>query len=225
VGWLMIITAGLTAYYTFRMFFLCFYGQERWPKEAGEHPHEMSGMMTNPLWVLALGAVFAGYLGVTIAPSTSNSFLGFLNPHGFFHDVLAGSTIVSGPHHPGHIWIAYVSSVVALAGIGLAYARYGAAPQEDPDAKLLGPVFTLLNHKYWVDELYAAIFVQPLRKLGDFFFGTDRFGINGIIKAVTIVARSLSFLLSLFQRGAVAGYALTMVLGTALLLVVWRWSV
>jgi proton-translocating NADH-quinone oxidoreductase chain L len=96
VGWIMVATAGLTAYYTFRMFFLCFYGEERWPQEAGEHPHEMPGIMTGPLWVLAIGAIFTGYLGVTIMSSPSESFLGFLNPHGYFHAVLSGSTIVSG---------------------------------------------------------------------------------------------------------------------------------
>ncbi len=224
VGWIMIATAGLTAYYTFRMFFLCFNGSRRLPPEAGEHPHEMPAIMTGPLWILAFGAVFIGYLGVTPAAGTS-SFLGFLQPGGVFHRFLepVNSTVISGAHHGGGIWVAYVSAAVALLGIGLAYVRYGTAPREDPDAKALGPVFNVFYHKYWVDELYDAVFVSPLRRLGRLCFGCDNNLVDGLVWFVSAVPRGLGFLISLLQRGALQTYAMGMAVGMVVLLVLWRW--
>ncbi len=221
VGGLLLATAGLTAYYTFRMFFLCFHGPKRLPEEAGHHPHESPPAMTVPLYVLALGAVFTGYLGVEFVGG-GESFLGVFKPHGFFHHYLASSTLVETWRASHSIWIAYVSAAVALAGIGLAWVRYGAAPQVDPDAKLLGPVFTLWNAKYYVDELYEAIFVQPLKRLGSFFFNIDKWGIDGLIWLVTAVPRALGFILHLFQRGALQAYAASMVIGVVVLL--WLWD-
>ena len=224
VGWVMTLTAGLTAYYTFRMFFLCFNGPRRLPKEAGDHPHEMPSVMTGPLWVLALGAIFAGYVGVTFTWDPATAFLGALQPHGLFHAFLdSASTIPHVAHHAGDVWIMYVSGGVALLGIGLAYVRYGQAPVDDPDAKALGPVFNVFHHKYWVDELYDRALVRPLRGLGHFSFGTDRFGINGLIWLVAAVPRALGALVKIFQRGALQGYALGMAAGTVLMLILWRW--
>ena len=223
VGVVMMVIAGMTAYYTFRMFFLCFNGERRLPPEAGDHPHEMPPIMTLPLWFLAAGAVLVGYLGVTFAVSPSESFLGFLKPQGFFHELLHQSTIVGGAHHGGGIWVAYVSAAIALAGIGLAYVRYGSAPKEDPDARLLGPVFTLFYHKWWVDELYAAVFVRPLRRLGEFCFATDRNGVDGLVWFASAVPRGFGFLLTLLQRGAVQTYALGMAAGVVVLMLIWRY--
>ncbi len=222
VGIIMLITAALTAYYTFRMYFLCFHGKLRVPDEAGDHPHESPPVMIMPLWVLAIGAIFTGYLGVEWLVSTSKSIFAVFKPHGFFHEYLAASSIVSGPTHEGGVWLAYVSAVVALAGIGLAWLRYGGAPEEDPDRRLLGPVFTLWHNKYWVDELYNAIFVRPLRGLGHACFGTDRGGVDGLVWVASAVPRALAFALHFLHRGALQGYALGMAVGLIVLLLLWR---
>jgi len=221
VGVIMLATAGLTAYYTFRMFFLCFHGPTRLPEEAGAHPHDAPAVMTGPLWVLALGAIGAGYLGVTVAPG--GSFLGFLQPHGMFHQYLGHSTIGHPEHGHGGAWLMYASAVVALAGIALAWVRYGKAPEEDPDARALGNLWQAWHHKYWVDEIYDAVFVRPLRNVAYALFAVDRGGGDGAVNAVGALPRGLAFLLSFLQRGAVQAYALGMVVGVIALLLVWNW--
>jgi len=224
VGILMLATAGLTAYYTFRMYFLCFNGRKRLPAEAGDHPHEAPPVMLRPLYVLAFGAIFAGFLGVGLHVSAGHSFLGFLAPHGYFHTYLHDSSIVTGLRgEPGGVGLMYVSAAVALAGIALAYVRFGKAPETDPDSVVLGPLWRLWHAKYYVDEIYDAAFVRPLRGLGRFFFGMDNHGIDGAIWLVTAVPRGLGGGLKLLQRGALQGYALGMAIGLAVLLVLWRW--
>jgi len=223
VGVLMLITAGLTAYYTFRMYFLCFHGQTRFPKEAGEHPHEMPPVMIRPLYLLAFGAIFAGYLGVTFGGIPGESFLGFLQPHGFFHHYLGASSIVSGEHHGGGIWLMYVSAAVAIVGIWLAWMRYGDAPAADPDKAALRGLWMLWNAKYYVDEIYDCVIVRPARRLGSLFFATDNNGIDGVIWFVTAVPRGLGAGLRFLQAGVLHGYALGMVIGVAALLLIWGW--
>ncbi|MCK4340887.1 MAG: NADH-quinone oxidoreductase subunit L [Phycisphaerae bacterium] len=223
VGVLLLITAFLTAYYTFRMFFMCFHGKLKLPAEAGEHPHESPRVMIWPLYVLALGAIFTGYLGVSFHGAVGEKFLGIFKPHGFFHHYIAQSSLGHTPHAAGGMWLMYVSMVVALAGIGLAWLRYGKAPEEEPDRKLLGFVWDLWNAKYCVDEVYDYVFVRPLRGLGRFFFGTDNYGVDGIIWFVAAVPRGAGYFLHLLQRGVLQTYALCMVIGVALLLLLWSW--
>ncbi len=222
VGIVMLATAALTAYYTFRMFFLCFHGELRMPEEAGKHPHE-STTMIRPLYVLAAGAILAGYVGVHLGGPVADSFLGFLTPHGFFHSYISHSTLGHVEHGHGGLWLMYLSGAVAIGGIALAWVRYGRAPQVDPDARLLGGVFRLWHAKYYVDEIYDAVFVRPLRNLGRLCWATDNYGVDGLIWFVTAVPRGLGFALSFMQRGVLQAYALSMVIGLALLLVLWNW--
>jgi len=223
VGVLMLATAGLTAYYTFRMFFLCFHGPLRVPDEAGPHPHESPSVMTVPLWLLAIGAVFAGYLGVSVLPG-AGAFLGVFRPHGFVHHYLHASTLGTPDHAPGGLWIMYASTLVALVGIGLAWVRYGQAPVTDPDARTLGPLWRLWHARYYFDELYDYAFVRPLRGLGRLFFATDNYALDGLLWAVAAVPRGLAFGLHFLQRGALQTYALGMLIGLVVLLLLWNWT-
>jgi NADH-quinone oxidoreductase subunit L len=224
LGWVMVLTSALTAFYTFRMFFLCFHGEQRLPPEAGAHPHDMPPVMMRPLYVLAGGAVIAGFAGVSLTASFTQGFLGFLKPHGgFFHAYLHSSTLVEGAAHPGGMWLMYLSAIVAVAGIGLAYVVYGRAPAADPAQRALGGVWNLWNAKYYVDEFYQAAFVAPLRRLGDFFFSFDRYVIDGLVWFVSAVPRAAAAVLRFMQGGALQGYALSMLIGLAVLVALWRW--
>ena len=223
LGIIMLITAGLTAYYTFRMFFLCFNGEKRLPPEAGTHPHESPPVMIAPLVVLAIGAVFAGYVGVGGFGGSLGETFFFLSPgHGYFQSYFEGSTMVLHEHAGGSTWLMYVSAAVALAGIGLAWLRYGGAPQRDPDQALLGGLFNLWNAKYYVDEIYDRAIVRPLRGIGHACFGTDNYGVDGLVWFVSAVPRGLGMTFRLGQRGIMQGYALSMILGVAVLLLLWK---
>jgi len=224
-GGLLLLTAFMTAYYTFRMYFLCFHGPTRLPKEAGDHPHESPPVMLRPLYFLAAGAVLVGFLGVGFKASASESFLGVLYPHGIIHQYLHDSSMIvdDAAHAGGGALLMYVSALLAIGGIGLAWVRYGAAPATDPDAALLGPVWGLWHAKYYVDEIYDRVFVRPLRALGEVCFAIDRNFVDGLVWFVSFVPRALGFVLMLFQRGALQGYALCMALGVALLFMLWNW--
>ncbi|MGE0481804.1 MAG: NADH-quinone oxidoreductase subunit L [Phycisphaerae bacterium] len=224
VGLLLLLTAAMTAYYTFRMFFLCFHGPLRLPPEAGHHPHDMPAVMMRPLYVLAAGAVFAGYVGVQLKASIADSFLGVIAPHGAFHHYLETASIeVTAKHGGGGAWLMYLSGLIAIGGIYIAYRRYGAAPAVDPDAAALGGVWRLWNAKYYVDEIYDRVFVRPLRKLGDIFFATDRIGIDGLVWFFGMLPRGAGAVLRTWHVGALQAYALGMAAGVAGLLLVWRW--
>jgi NADH-quinone oxidoreductase subunit L len=222
VGIIMLATAGLTAYYTFRMFFLCFHGPLRLPDEAGQQPREAPAVMVVPLVLLAVGAVLAGYLGVTPAAG-GDAFLGLFKPHGLFHAYIGHSTVGQPEHGHGGLWLMYLSALVALAGMALAWARYGTAPESEPDQKLLGGLWNLWHAKYYVDEIYDAAFVRPLRNLGRLLFATDNVGVDGLVWLVAAVPRGLAFGLHFLQRGALQAYAAGMVIGIAVLLLLWRW--
>ena len=222
VGVIMLLTAGMTAYYTFRMFFMCFHGKFRLPDEAGEQPHDAPAVMFVPLCLLAVGAIFAGYLGVTPGGGP-DAFLRLFRPHGYFHAYLGHSTVGHPEHGSGGLWLMNVSALVALAGIGLAWVRYGAAPRTEPDQQLLGRLWNLWHAKYYVDEIYDRVFVRPLRSLGRCFFGTDNYGVDGVIWVVTAVPRGLAFGLHYLQCGALQAYALGMVVGVVVLLMLWSW--
>ncbi len=110
-----LVTAGLTAFYTFRGYFRTFWGETRIPAEAGEHAHESPGIMTMPLMVLSVGAVFAGIAG----PLT----------HWFSNLVTRTPRLgqLSDPHL--HWGMMLISSVFALSGIFIAYLMYVAKPE------------------------------------------------------------------------------------------------
>ncbi len=223
LGVILLVIAAMTAYYTFRMYFLCFHGPTRLPEEAGEHPHDAPAVMLAPLYVLAGGAILAGlYFGVTFAAS-GDAFLGFLKPHGAIHRYLGESTIVSAGHHAGGVWMMYLSAAIALGGIGLAWVRYGRAPQVDPDQQALGGLWNLWHAKYYLDEIYDRVFVRPLRALGEFCFATDRNGIDGLVWFVSSIPRGIGLALRGLQQGALQGYAASMVAGLAILVLLWRW--
>ncbi|MDX2199672.1 MAG: NADH-quinone oxidoreductase subunit L [Phycisphaerae bacterium] len=211
VGYVLLFTAAMTAYYTFRMFFLCFNGPTRTPPEAGDHPHDSPPVMTWPLYPLALGAIAAG-------------FVGYGGHDGFFHKYVADSSMVATAAHTSAAWpIMLISGAIAIGAIFVAFARYGDAPRNEPDQQLLGPLWNLWNAKYLVDEIYDAIFVRPLRAFGKLLFDADRHGVDGVVNAVGATPGRLSSIAAWTQRGALQGYAVAMVLGLGLVFIVWRW--
>ena len=221
LAYIALATAWLTAFYTFRMIFLAFYGKERLPVGV-EKAHESGAWMTTPLLLLSVGAVFAGYAGVMRA---GTGFLAIFEPHGAFHHFLDpvltsqfAQSIGTEPVHGGHA-LMWISSGIALWGIATAYFFYRRRPTIPMAIALVsGPVYRLLYNKYYVDEIYDAILVRPLRRLGDVCHGVDRFGINSLLWIIAAVPRAIGFGLKRWQQGAMQGYALGMVVGVVVIL-------
>lgn len=222
---ILLVTSFMTAYYTFRMFFLCFNGPVRLPKEAGEHPHDAPPMMALPMTFLAVGAVLAGYLGVAVHfDSPLDSFLGFLTGHGYFHHYVGRSSLVKAEvaHEAGGAVLYYVSSLVGIAGIYMAYRRYGQAPQDEPDRKMFGPLWLLWHARYYVDEIFDLVFVRPLRMLGEVFFAIDKSAVDGSVNAVGRAPLAVAAALRVVQNGMLQTYALSAALGIAVLMLLWK---
>ena len=220
LGIVGLVTAVLTAFYTFRMVFRAFAGDERIPR--GVHAHESGRWMLVPLGILSLGALFAGYAGVRVE---SGGFLGVFEPHGAFHHFLAPAMLPferaaehgAGAEAGGHT-LMYVSAALAIAGILAAYVCYVRRPWIPGMARVALPgVHRALFNKYYVDEAYDEAVVQPLRRGGRICFGLDEYLIDGLIWVVTALPRGLAFGLRSFQHGALQGYGLSMAAGLAII--------
>jgi NADH-quinone oxidoreductase subunit L len=191
VFWALAVAAFLTAFYTMRQIGLTFAGKSR--TAASEHASENEWKMTLPLIILAVFAIGAGYVGV----HESFPVLGGLgNP--FHHFV--GETLLEHPETIPLDWTPLIISIIAaLSGLGLGALIYVLNPleegQEDPLRKVLGPIYTLLENKYYIDELYGYLFIRPARWFAETFAyeWVDRGLIDGTLHGIARTVEWLSF--------------------------------
>uniref|UniRef100_A0A7C2K1A9 NADH-quinone oxidoreductase subunit L n=1 Tax=Schlesneria paludicola TaxID=360056 RepID=A0A7C2K1A9_9PLAN len=196
-----LLTSLLTAFYTFRAYFLTFHGPERFPEEAGHHPHDAPPAMAGPLYVLAICAVF---IGLVTGPT-----------HFYAHYLHHTPGLPGAPAH--HIdWLMMgVSIVLALAGIAGAWLVYGrGAVAPAPDAPL-GPLQAVSYNGLYLDQLYAAVVVRPLEMLALLSEEFDRGVIDRIVDAAGLIPNVVGSVLRPFQNGLVQQYAFVMLLGVA----------
>jgi NADH-quinone oxidoreductase subunit L len=205
------VTAFITALYSFRMVFMAFWGKERDAK-LWSHAHESPRVMTIPLILLAVGALLTGYLGLPslslIDPALEPAF-----------EAAAGAS-EAHPNLVVELALLVVSGLIALAGVFLAYRAY--LVDKDLPARVraaLGPVAKLVDNKYYVDEIYNMIVVNPLRAFGGWLAATfDKGGIDGAVNGLAGVTGWLGTQVRRLQTGMVGLYALAMLFGAVALL-------
>ncbi len=197
------VTALLTAFYTFRAYFMTFWGPEKFPPEAGHHPHEATPIMAFPLSVLAL---FAAGIGLVAGPMTH-----------WFGSYLS-HTMGLSPENPHLHWgLMFISTVIASAGIFVAYQMYIAKPELAATAKAAsGSAYDWSQNKFYLDELFLRIIVQPLRKLAELCVLFDRKVIDGIVDGVGLLPRLLSWAPRPLHAGLVGSYAYVMLIGVVI---------
>jgi NADH-quinone oxidoreductase subunit L len=194
------LSALLTAFYTFRAYFKTFWGEERFPEEAGHHPHESPPVMAWPLRVLAICA-----LGVGALVGPTGWFAGYLH-----HAV----GLVEVHEHGFEIGLMVLSVVVVAVGIGGAWLMYVLLPGLPARvAAAMGPLYSASLNKFYFDEIFWAILVAPLRGLAWFSSWFDRGIIDSIVDGVAKVPRLLGAVPMLFQSGRLPSYALVMWVG------------
>ncbi len=172
------VGAFMTAFYMFRLTYLTFYGESRMDHHTEEHVHESPMIMVGPLVVLGVLSVLGGFLGV---PPDA----------GWLHHFLEPVTHINGAvgHEGGGIGILVilmgVATVIALGGWGLAHYMYSLKLQvaDDVASRVPGVYATLLN-KYYVDEAYDLVIVEPTKKLGRAWDWFDKTVIDGLVRGV-----------------------------------------
>jgi NADH-quinone oxidoreductase subunit L len=201
--WILMIAsvaALLTAFYTFRAYFMTFWGAQRFPEEAGHHPHESPPAMAWPLRILAVCAVL---VGVSLGPTAL--FAGYLH-HAVGLDA-------AGEHEP-NVVLMIASGLMAIAGIGVAWTMYVLAPSIPIFLSIvLRPLYVLSVNKFFFDEIYGALLVAPLRGLAQVATGIDKNFIDGLIDGLGRLPQLLSAVPRRVHNGLVPSYALVMFVG------------
>jgi NADH-quinone oxidoreductase subunit L len=211
------IAAGLTSFYMFRLLILVFFGAPRYTHDDVHHVHESPPSMVVPLVVLAILSTVGGYVGVPAVLGGSDLIINYLN---------GGIEIARlSPETPRNteLFLMAAATGIGLIGLAIAYLFYVAKP-ELPKKLASGAhaMYTLLLHKYYIDEIYDAVIVWPLvRTAREFLWKfVDVIVIDGIVNGAGTVVRVSASGLRHMQSGYVRTYAGWILFG-GVLVVAW----
>ncbi len=190
-----LLTAGLTSYYMFRLLFIVFISKS---KEA-LHPLAQNQLILITLVVLAVGALFAGFLNLPSFFGGNEKYSLWLNlPDLRYH-----------LSHQTEILLLLSNILIAFLGIFMAYVHY-VKREKEPS---LGFLNMLIKNKFYIDEMYALIFTKSLEKLSDFIVFIDESVIDVFIHKLAYAYQRLAYYSDLVQNGNVRYYALYMTVG------------
>ncbi len=199
-------TALLTAVYTFRAFFMTFYGPERMPAGAGDHAHESPPSMWVPLAILAIGTCIIGFMH-----------------HPLDHMLEQAPGLPELGEHEGEhgMGIMVMSGLVAIVGIGLAGWLYGSSSKVAD--RLAGffkrcGLYQLSEQKFYLDTLYWGFVVWPVRAFALLCYAVDRWVIDRFVDTCGKVPRAFGSVMRSLQMGLTSFYALAMILGLLVLM-------
>jgi NADH-quinone oxidoreductase subunit L len=213
--WLLVVSALLTAFYSWRLMFLTFHGQPRASREVMEHAHESPPVMLLPLYVLAAGSLFAGMLFYDYFIGQEESL--------FWSTAIYRAPENEIVHHLHDVPFAVrlAPFIMLVVGFAVAYLFYIVRPSLPKRlAEVNEPVYKFLLNKWYFDELYDLIFVRPALRIARFLWRKgdgwliDGFGPDGVSARVLDVTRGVVRL----QSGYVYHYAFAMLIGVAALI-------
>jgi NADH-quinone oxidoreductase subunit L len=212
--WVLVFAAFMTSFYSWRLMFMTFYGRTRADHHTYEHAHESPYVMLVPLFVLATGAVVAGFM-------FKDMFVG----DGY--KMFWGKAIFEAPNNhimhalheiPG--WVGWMPFVAMAAGFALSYVYYVYAPWlPEATARTFRPLYLFLLNKWYFDELYDFLFVRPARALGNFLWRKgDGAVIDGVIDGTATRVLATANSVGRLQTGFIYHYAFAMLIGLAALI-------
>ena len=240
-----LLTAGITSFYMFRLLFKTFFGVsnveehgalehhgaavhahsssklvvEAEPDHSHSHGvHESPWIMLFPLVVLAILSIIGGWVGVPEALWGHDEVRSFLYP--IFHATAYPNQDIAG--HGLERGLAAISVVTAFAGLGVAYFLYILKPGTSTKlATSFKPVYTLLENKFYIDEIYAAVIVTPLMIVSRLFLAgvVDKGIVSGLPSTTSAGVRGLGGLTRRMQSGNIRSYAGWLALGAAAVLI------
>ncbi|HET6932663.1 MAG TPA: NADH-quinone oxidoreductase subunit L, partial [Candidatus Acidoferrum sp.] len=241
-----IVTAGLTAFYMFRLLFETFYGRSRVPVAMEGHIHESPKTMTVPLMILAFFSIVSGWLALPILWGEESPFERFLEPS--LRGVETDTGAIAFGRHTLLAEYALMAASVAFVGLGFWLARKLYLENPKLHTQLAGSwprLHNLLIHKYYVDEVYDALFVNRVKDLSaalGFFdskiidgLGVDGAGwlarvfsrismwwdkwvVDALVNLLGWFPKFLSMPVRMFQTGVFSTYAVFILIGLAILL-------
>ena len=190
-----LLVAGLTAFYMFRLYLLTFHGQGR--GEGVDHAHEASASMTVPLCILAFLSLVAGFVPV-------DSFV--MQSSGEAH------------HSDNHTWVAMVSVLVGLTGIGTAWFMYSKGLERGQAmAKRTGILYIVVKNKFYIDEIYLYVTKQIIFKyIAAPIAWFDRHVVDGAMNLTSWMTCQVGSVVNRLQTGQVQTYGIWVVNGTVL---------
>jgi NADH-quinone oxidoreductase subunit L len=218
-----VITAGLTAFYMFRLVFLTFFGKERMDERTREHLHESPKVMTVPLMALAVLSIIGGYVGIPHVLGGSNHFEHFLEP------VMKGTHLTASGEHLAiaaahntstELLLMAASVILVLISVYLGYYLYRKNISAAGSLKnRFSAIHTILHGKYFVDEFYGAAIVRPIVNGSLFLWKIfDVFVIDGIANGLATIIADISRGLRPVQTGRLRTYATIFLTGAIILI-------
>ena len=206
-----IFTAFLTSVYSWRLFFKTFHGTYNNKNIPINETHESPLVMLIPLVFLSIGAIFSGYF-------FKNTFIGH-NSNEFWQGSIFFLNEIK--HDTIPLWFLLTTPILVLISIPISFYLYILRPKVLEDFKNTNtPLYNFLLNKWYIDEFYDKVFVNPAKKIGSFFWKKgdigiiDKFGPDGISKLVKIISNKTGRL----QTGFIYDYAFVMLLGLSILL-------
>jgi len=214
--WMALVTAGLTAFYTFRAVFMTFTGPLRVPEEAGHHAHESPRVMTLPLIILAVPATLAG-----LVLFTTEGLSSFLAATPSFTAPAVAATAAPSVFH----WdLALQGTLAAALGIVIAAVGHLGRRSDGPQLeRWLGPVRPFLENRMFIDQLYTAVVIKPVEAVAYLAAMFDRSIIDRLVLGVARLPVSVGNLVRRLQSGLVQRYALAGVVGVLAIIVLLAW--
>jgi NADH-quinone oxidoreductase subunit L len=199
-----LIVTVLTAFYTFRAYFITFWGETRIPEEAGHHAHESPRVMTVPLVILA---ICAALLGVLLGPT-----------HYFFHYLSHTQGLDAAEPHPLSPTVMAMGTLAAGIGVVIAWWFYVRQPGSvDTLAARLPQAYNLSFHKFYFDEIYDRFIVRPLLWLARMCGVFDNGAVDRTVDWVGSLPAILGGWLRQWQTGLIQSYAAIMFMGVTVL--------
>ncbi len=218
----VVATVFVTALYTFRLFFMTFHGEPRMDEHTKEHLHESPWVVTVPLIVLAIPTVAAGwFIGPIVFGDYFNDVIHVTPEHDAIEQLGATFTGVFGMMTHAFVTVPFWLSVGGIVTAWFLYQVRTDLPAKIK--KLSGPIYTVLDRKYFIDEIYSWLFAGGTRALGTVLWKIgdvkiiDGFFVNGTAKVVAWTA----MLSRRFQTGYIYHYVFTMIVGVFAIMTLW----